>query len=528
MMNQLASDSTSSTTSVAATTHDSDRRCISDSFMLLTGGTACASDQSAGLMFTSSAGGRSRSRLGRLRRPILRIAGSYHGPLGLSKGRLAGALALLALCGAFGCGTTGARGDNSPDKPYLPVPQRDDAAASPSRIAPSRPQAPARVVDGGAASSANSADSANSTSESAVASRLRAAVSRAATASNHTLERDAGLDAACRGAAGELRALPDRSAAVSHLRRWMLDEQVSDAVYLPLTVELSSAAAPPEELLEFVKRELRARGITHVGVGVAEEPDSGRAFGVVALLRRLTELSAFPREVEGGSRHWLWVKPTAEASGGIQVIVSDPAGRIETLGSAGLPRGDGAVPFEIPFAQGPGRYVVQVLADDKHGTQVANLVEVWCDQPPMRVVRVPPSALDDNSEAGQVAYLLEALNRFRERHGLAALKPDSQLEQAARAHSEDMGDGRYFGHVSPRRGGLARRLQEAGLPGTFARENIAMSVSAVWAHESLVESPSHRSAMLDPRVTHVGIAVARRHSGALEVVYVTEIAAELP
>ena len=101
------------------------------------------------------------------------------------------------------------------------------------------------------------------------------------------------------------------------------------------------------------------------------------------------------------------------------------------------------------------------------------------------------------------------------------LEVDSRLTGTARDHSEDMRDGRFFGHRSPTRGELSARTRETG-PVRKVAENIAMSVSITWAHDGLIASPSHRRNLLDPEVTHLGVGVASRDTGPIRVVYVTQ------
>jgi uncharacterized protein YkwD len=339
-------------------------------------------------------------------------------------------------------------------------------------------------------------------------------------------EGDPALDAACKGAAGELAAGVDRQAAVTYLRRWMLDEQVSDAIYLPFTIEMGQNDPVPRELLVFVGDELALRGITHLGVGaVATTP--GRALLALVMVRRLVTHSPFPREVAAGSKQLLWVKPAVASPHTPSLVLAGPDGVAFAVPPSGQARGDGALPFTVELDRGAGRYVLQVVAEDAYGPLVVNRIETWVDQPALRVVESPLAEPAGDSADAQRAFVVEAINALRTRAGLRPVALAPSLSAIAMAHSEDMAAQGYFGHRSPSRGDLAQRLGAERLSGVYARENIAMSVSVAWATDSLADSPSHRQALLDERVDSVGVGVARRHSGSLEIVYVTQVLADL-
>ena len=186
--------------------------------------------------------------------------------------------------------------------------------------------------------------------------------------------------------------------------------------------------------------------------------------------------------------------------------------------------------FPLTFDRGPGRYVVQVLADDMYGVQITNQMDVWVGQPPMRVDKAVPHVDWGGPDADtQEERMIEMINDFRASHGRSPLGLDKTLERTARAHSQDMLDGGYFGHRSPIRGDLSNRLD--GIPSLrdyLVLENIAMSVSVAFAHEGLVASPSHRRNLLDVRSTHVGVGIAIGNTGPLRVVYVTQLFGRLP
>ena len=101
----------------------------------------------------------------------------------------------------------------------------------------------------------------------------------------------------------------------------------------------------------------------------------------------------------------------------------------------------------------------------------------------------------------------KATNAYRESLGIMPLEIDARLIQAARRHSKEMADLKYFSHKSPNESefDFARRYKNAGFP-HLGSENIAMGLSSgdgvfrVWFN-----SPGHHINMARPESTSLGI-----------------------
>jgi uncharacterized protein YkwD len=101
-------------------------------------------------------------------------------------------------------------------------------------------------------------------------------------------------------------------------------------------------------------------------------------------------------------------------------------------------------------------------------------------------------------------------NLHRARSGLGALKRDTRLGTAARAHSADMVARDYFDHVSPEGTTPSDRARAAGYPGG-AGENLAAlggSATAFTMFDGWRKSPGHNQNMLNPPYETIGIGVA--------------------
>jgi uncharacterized protein YkwD len=108
--------------------------------------------------------------------------------------------------------------------------------------------------------------------------------------------------------------------------------------------------------------------------------------------------------------------------------------------------------------------------------------------------------------------LFDELNRVRAAHGLAAFQVDPALQNAARAHTQDMLRRGYFSH-----GDFSARLRRHGARGPRLGENLgwasgrnrARTIVRLW-----LQSPSHRQNVLRPGFRRIGVAgIVGRFSG---------------
>ncbi len=105
-------------------------------------------------------------------------------------------------------------------------------------------------------------------------------------------------------------------------------------------------------------------------------------------------------------------------------------------------------------------------------------------------------------------------NAERTKAGCGALKWESRLATAARAHSADMASNNYFSHTDLKGGGPSDRIAAAGYkPWRMNGENIAagqrspQEVMTGW-----MNSPGHRANILNCSYKDFGAGVAMRGS----------------
>jgi uncharacterized protein YkwD len=158
--------------------------------------------------------------------------------------------------------------------------------------------------------------------------------------------------------------------------------------------------------------------------------------------------------------------------------------------------------------RGPGIYQLEVFGNNELGPRVLANFPVYCGvEPPAAyegaVGYTPPRVAPGEAEA----QLLDLVNQARRHAGLTEVAADPRLADVARAHSKDMHENDFVGHVSPTTGNPMDRVSRAGLSLERVLENVGRDASAEEVHAGLMRSPGHRAAILDAGVTHVGIGV---------------------
>ena len=103
--------------------------------------------------------------------------------------------------------------------------------------------------------------------------------------------------------------------------------------------------------------------------------------------------------------------------------------------------------------------------------------------------------------------LFDAANRERMAQGLAQLRWDDALANAARQHAVLMEQRNTLSHQFSGEAALQDRARLTGARFTEIAENVAEGPSADVIHSSWMHSPPHRANLLDPELTAVGIAV---------------------
>jgi uncharacterized protein YkwD len=192
---------------------------------------------------------------------------------------------------------------------------------------------------------------------------------------------------------------------------------------------------------------------------------------------------------------------------------TNPEGKVHEI-----PMKARAIDGSVAFAK-PGVYRLEIVADGATGPVVLVNVPIHVGVP-QADIDTPDDVADPNLTTEEAeSTLLTLLNEERTKHGAPKVEADSQLRAVALAHSVDMSEHHFVGHVSPTTKNFEDRSAKAKLRLSKQGECIALAATPAGVHRGLLGSPAHRAGMLDPDFTHVGIGVAftEHASGAREL-----------
>jgi hypothetical protein len=239
--------------------------------------------------------------------------------------------------------------------------------------------------------------------------------------------------------------------------------------------------------------------ITRYGISLSPSGQSAAVvFGAV-------ELSYEPiaRQFEPGQSVRLKGR-VGQRFGSCHLYLTKPDGKVEEQRVGG--RAFDAT-FALPVA---GKYRLEVMGDGESGPVVVSNVPLYVGMAEPEARGIAGTVV---SPAQAETRMLELLNQARRQADLAPLAADSELRDIALAHSEDMVEHRFFGHVSPTSGAPADRARRAGVLVSMFGENVAVASTPEVAHEGLMSSPGHRANMLRAEFTHVGIGAGKNDNG---------------
>ena len=138
--------------------------------------------------------------------------------------------------------------------------------------------------------------------------------------------------------------------------------------------------------------------------------------------------------------------------------------------------------------------------------QIKNPSDIY----PGQIVKVP-NINDIKTFENEVIRLV---NVQRSKAGLAPLKTNWQLSRIARYKSQDMINKNYFSHQSPTYGSPFNMIENFGIKFSAAGENIAKGQrTPSEVMNGWMNSPGHRSNILNPTYTVIGVGLAKDKAG---------------
>lgn len=157
----------------------------------------------------------------------------------------------------------------------------------------------------------------------------------------------------------------------------------------------------------------------------------------------------------------------------------------------------------------PGHYRLQIQGKLENGDGVMledRMLKVGNPKPLLKPA-IQVELYPGDAAAGR--RLMDLVNQVRGRKGRMRLRWDDDLAYAASSHLKDMLAYGFVSHRSPMYGNLTSRLERLDIQYEVALENLATAPSLEEAHWHLMLSAGHRRNILDPRLTHIGVAVTR-------------------
>lgn len=124
-----------------------------------------------------------------------------------------------------------------------------------------------------------------------------------------------------------------------------------------------------------------------------------------------------------------------------------------------------------------------------------------------------PEATAGSTFTAEEQAILELTNSERTKAKLPHFKPDPSLMRMAREHSRSMARLQQLSHTIEGRS-FSVRLIDSGYQSRAAGENVAEGqVDAAEAVKDWMNSPGHRTNMMNVQYSHIGVAVAVSKSG---------------
>jgi uncharacterized protein YkwD len=125
------------------------------------------------------------------------------------------------------------------------------------------------------------------------------------------------------------------------------------------------------------------------------------------------------------------------------------------------------------------------------------------------------------------ARVVELVNAERAAHGLAPLRTNPQLTDAADAYAGAMASGNFFSHTAPDGSTMTDRDEAAGYTGwVFLGENLAAGqTTPERVVDGWMKSPAHRANVLADEAVEIGIGHAQRAGTRYGTYWAMEIGA---
>ncbi len=149
-------------------------------------------------------------------------------------------------------------------------------------------------------------------------------------------------------------------------------------------------------------------------------------------------------------------------------------------------------------------YIIQ-NEDDKIGTVHSNYINPVSNEKAAATNSL--TIENEHSLTEDENYLLDLINKERNKHNLNELKIDKELQNIARLKAEDLVKNNYFSHTSQTYGSPFDMLKTYNISYKTASENIAGNPDLDNALQTWLNSESHKNNILSNNYNYTGLAV---------------------
>jgi uncharacterized protein YkwD len=313
------------------------------------------------------------------------------------------------------------------------------------------------------------------------------------------------LDELDRAASLALEA--DQDADLRHVLR---SHGVHDGLLLPVLLVDPEEPTVRRRWQMLLRDQVATQGLTHFGVA-----RQGERLAVIFVRRAFYPSGPPTRDPDG--RHLVMSGLLERGYSEPVVYITRPDQRVVSFEPIILGR---QVEFRVPTAPG-ATSTVEMIAAGPRGAEVVALLTV--DENGIAATTTRTDGQHGRWEGtGMASELIGRINRDRGTLGLGALSRDPVLQRTASEHAKNMARMGVVAHVLPGGAPPAARLGDAGIRTRRFFENVAMARSVAQAHDELWASPSHRMALTDDLITHIGVGVARTLGADGPMLYVVE------
>lgn len=183
----------------------------------------------------------------------------------------------------------------------------------------------------------------------------------------------------------------------------------------------------------------------------------------------------------------------------VAALLLTPIGALAQSGTHTVAQGDSMWKIAV-------RYQIGISELLKANPQITNPSQIY----PGQKINIP--SIDDVKALELRVVTL--VNQQRANNGLPALKLNWEVSRVARYKSQDMIDKKYFDHQSPTYGSPFNMMENFGIKFSAAGENIAYGQKTPEAvMNSWMNSPGHRSNILNPTYNQIGVGAAKSSNG---------------